>query len=225
MTVAVAAPARTRLARGAVAAGALAVAAGAHLAAFPAHRGEGAAVAAFFLTVAGLQVAAAVIVQRGPGAASRAAIVAGNAALLGLWVWSRTTGAPFGSHAGVAEPIGGLDSTAAAAQIAALAAIVVGPVGHRRPRQLRISIGLVGVALTAAIAGATLLPAAGHADGHPATPAGPASHADRDPFHGPTGSHGARTPAGAAEPRLDPASTPTAHDEPSHDDASPHAHP
>lgn len=228
MTVAVAGPAPTRLARGevaaGVAAGAMAVAAGAHLAAFPAHRGEGAAVAAFFLAVAGLQVAAAVIVQRGPGAASRAAIVAGNAALLGLWVWSRTTGAPFGSHAGVAEPVGGLDSTAAAAQIVALTAIVLGPVGRRHGRRLRVSIGLVGVALAVAAGGAALFPAAGHADGHPAPPAGPALHADRDPFHGRTASHSGGTPA-IAEPRMQPPNAPTAHREPSHDDAPPHAHP
>lgn len=225
MTVAVAASASMRVQRSelvaGVAAGAMAVAAGAHLAALPAHRGEGAVVAAFFLAVACLQIVAALVLQRGPGAAGRAAIVAVNAGLLGLWVWSRTTGAPFGAHAGVAEPVGRLDSTAVAAQIVAVAAILVGPIGPRRVRRLRVSLGLVVGALTVAVAGATLLPAAGHAKDHPAAPAGPASHADSDPFHVPTATHGAGPPA-TAETQLEPSNTSAAHHEPSHDDASPH---
>lgn len=169
------------------AAACLAVAAGAHLAAFPAHRGEGLAVSGFFLAVALLQIAAAtILVGRGACPRVRAAIVAGNVGLIALWAWSRVAGVPFGDHAGLAEPVGALDLTAVAAQAVAVGAAWFLPVVHGRARLAGPRLALVALALTVGVGGALLLPEAQAAHGHaPATPSSqPAQPAEGiDPGH------------------------------------------
>lgn len=149
----------------ATASASLAIAAGAHLAAVPAHRGEGAPVVAFFVVVGMVQLAAALL-PRSPRV--RVGIVAGNLALLLLWAVSRTVGLPFGAHAGTAEAFGVLDVTAAVAQAAAVATVLMRP----RPRRLHRRSGaapalsLVAVASVVAVAGAFLAPVAAHGTGH-----------------------------------------------------------
>lgn len=146
-----------------VAAGGLAVAAGAHFAAFPAHRGEGVATAGFFIVVAVTQLATALAVTRGWGAALRLGVVAGNLSVLALWAWSRTVGIPFGSHAGMAEAVVPLDLAAAGAQVVAVAAVLMRPrtwVRHAIPGP---RIAVVAVAAVVAVGGAGLVPSA-HAD-------------------------------------------------------------
>ena len=146
-----------------VAAGGLAVAAGAHFAAFPAHRGEGVVIAGFFLAVAVIQLATALVVARGWSAALRLGVVVGNLTILALWVWSRTAGIPFGSHADVAEAVGLLDLAAAGAQVVAVAAIVMLPRTWTRHAILRPTIAVLAVAALVAVGGAGLVPSA-HAD-------------------------------------------------------------
>lgn len=148
-----------------VAAGGLAVAAGAHFAAFPAHRSEGVVTAGLFLVVAVIQLATALFVARGLSAALRLGVVVGNLSILALWVWSRTAGIPLGSHAGVAEAVGLLDLSAAGAQTAAIVAMVMLPRTWTRHPTLGLKVALLAVTAVVAIGGAGLVPSA-HAD-HP----------------------------------------------------------
>jgi hypothetical protein len=124
---------------------ALAVAGGVHLAAFPDHWRDGATVGTFFVVVAVLQLAAAMLVLRGVDSHLRRVVVVGNLALIALWAWARTT-----------EPVDLLGLTAVAAQLIACLAV------SRLPRvQGRLPLGrplgaLVGVFLLVAIGGAQL---------------------------------------------------------------------
>lgn len=166
------------VARGA-AATCLAVAAGAHFAALPAHRGDGLMTAGFFLAVGVLQFAAATALARRSSPTIGVAVVAGNLGVLGVWLWSRTAGVPFGSHAGVAEGVGPLDLAAVAAQVVAVAAVAFLPRrGGGAAIRFGPTVGLALVAATVAVGGARLVPlsSAGHGHGsvtaHAPTPGG-----------------------------------------------------
>ena len=147
------------------AAAALAVAAGAHLAAFPGHRSEGVPAGGFFLAVAVLQLAAAMTILPGAGRRIRAAMIVGNVALIALWAWSRTAGVPVGPHPGNAEAVGPLDLTAVAAQLLAVVAVLFVPRNRPYASLVQPRLALVGLALVVGAGGAGLLPGA-HADQH-----------------------------------------------------------
>ena len=153
------------------AAWALVIAGGAHLAALPAHRGEGMAVSTFFLAAAIVQVAAATTILRGAGTSVRTVIVLGNVSMLALWAWSRTVGVPIGAHHGIPERAGPLDVTAVVAQVVAIGALIV--LSRKRGGALlvRPRLGLEAVILLSALGGAFLLPTS-HQDEHhePGTP-------------------------------------------------------
>lgn len=164
------------------AAWALAVAGGAHLAALPAHRGEGIAVSGFFLAAAILQVAAATTILRGAGASVRAVIVLGNVSMLALWAWSRTVGVPIGAHSGLPEHVGPLDVTAVVAQAIAIGAVLVLSRTRSRASLVRPRLGLVVVVLLVALGGARLQPASHQDENHePGSPIAAADHAPTDP--------------------------------------------
>lgn len=219
-----------------VAAGGLAVAAGAHLGALPAHRGEGVLTAGFFLALAVTQLATALVVARGWSAAIRIGVVAGNLGVLALWACSRTAGIPFGPHAGVPEAVGLLDLTAAGAQAVAVAAVVLRPRTWTRHAILGPRVALVAVAAVVAVGGPGLVPSS-HAD-HPHD--GDESSSVTAAAHSATGTHGDREaadvvpPAGAAPDETPPsagdgssAGGPGAghrHD-PGYQHAEPHRHP
>lgn len=150
---------------------ALAVAGGAHLAAFPAHRGEGMAVSSFFLAAAIIQVAAAITILRGAATSVRAIIVLGNVSMLALWAWSRTFGLPIGAHHAMPERAGLLDVTAVVAQIVAIGALVVLSRTRKGTLLVRRRLGLEVVILLSALGGALLL-GTSHQDEHhqPGTP-------------------------------------------------------
>lgn len=119
-----------------VAAAALVVAAGTHVAAANEHRAESAAAAVFFALVAVAQFVSAIAVVRGVSPRARNAIVIGNVALVALWAWSRSTGLQFGPDAGPPEAIGALDLTAVVAQLVAVQQLGRGalvPATQRRP--------------------------------------------------------------------------------------------
>lgn len=108
---------------------------------------------AFFAGLAIVQAAYAVVVTRRPSRRVAAAGVAGNAAVLGLYVWSRTVGVPMGPHSGKAESIGVPDLVAAAAELAlivALGLIYRNRSGDRSRRAGRASMAAILVALAAA---------------------------------------------------------------------------
>ena len=136
-----------------VGAAALAVAAGLHLAAFPGHREEGIATAAFFLLVAVAQLAAAYLLRRGAGLRARLAIAAGNLGLVVLWAVSRSVGVPGGGHGASPEPVALLDLLAVAAELT----VVVGLLA--RPSSGAVRTRFAGSALvmtTVLVAGAAL---------------------------------------------------------------------
>lgn len=110
---------------------ALAAAAGLHLAAFPQHFEEGAAVAAFFLVTAGAQLAAAIAVQRGVSRRGALVIAAGNLALIVLWAISRTVVLPGVAHGNAAEPATWLDILAVVAEAVVVVGILARPVAAR----------------------------------------------------------------------------------------------
>ena len=147
----------------------LATAAGLHLAALPSHLGEGALVGAFFVAVAGAQLLAAVLVQRGTGGLTRALIVAGNVAVAGVWIVSRTVGLSLGGHAGGAEPVSVLDSLAVAAGLAAVVGLYRFSTTTRRLPAGRLA-GLPALALVAALATGAGLPLATPAHSHDSQP-------------------------------------------------------
>lgn len=135
-----------RRARASAVAVALAAAAGLHLAAFPQHLDEGAAVAAFFLVAAGAQLVGAVVVQRGVSRRGALIITAGNLALIALWAMSRTVALPGVGHGNAAEPATWLDILAVVAE----AVVVVGLLA--RPVSARLSAAAVPWPATAAVA-------------------------------------------------------------------------
>lgn len=154
---------------------ALAVAAGAHVAALPAHRGQGAAVGALFLAVAVVQMATAVVLARGGGRGrwARTGIAAGTAGLLALWAWSRTVGVPVGPHAGAAEAVGAPDLLAAAAQATVLGALWLRPGAGARGLRRPVP-ALAVVALAVALGGARSAPGPHGAPAPALAGAGPA---------------------------------------------------
>lgn len=110
-----------------------------------------------------MQLAAALIAR---SSRVRVGIVAGNLILLVLWAVSRTVGLPFGSHAGTAEALGVLDVTAAVAQAAAVATVLMLPRRLHRRSGAAPALSLIAVASAVAVAGALLIPVAHGAEHH-----------------------------------------------------------
>lgn len=81
------------------------------------HIDESAIFGAFFIDVTLAQAAYALAVMFRPGRALLLAGAVGNAAVVLLWVVSRTVGIPIGPEAGEAEAVGALDVVATAAEV------------------------------------------------------------------------------------------------------------
>jgi hypothetical protein len=102
-----------------IAAVATAAAAGIHFAVVPEHLREWWGFAAFFVGCGVAQLVWAALPF------SPAVGVWGNAAVVALWLVSRTSGLPFGPDAGTPEAVGGVDLASVALELAAIAALVV----------------------------------------------------------------------------------------------------
>ncbi|MFP5376081.1 MAG: hypothetical protein ACLGIO_04765 [Acidimicrobiia bacterium] len=187
--------------------------------------------AGFFLAVGLLQLAAATALARRSSPTVRVAVVAGNLGVLGVWLWSRTAGVPFGSHAGVAEAVGPLDLVAAAAQVVAVAAVAFLPrTGSGAAIRLGSTVALALVAATVAVGGARLVPlsSAGHGHGpvtaHAPIPGGALAGAGGaaliDGAGAAQGGVPAPTHGGAGE-----ATGSVPHRDAGHDRGAPHPHP
>lgn len=99
-----------------------------HLIASAEHVGADWTLGVFFLLVGSGQVAAAWFVHRSPhDARLLTAVAVGSVAIALLWIFSRTTGVPFGPDAGEVESVGVADTIATLLELgfAALAATVV----------------------------------------------------------------------------------------------------
>ncbi|MDQ0616370.1 hypothetical protein [Arthrobacter globiformis] len=96
-----------------------------HLAVIPDHFSHWVVASAFFLALALAEVAGGVLLLRRPGLDVLVAIAAASAVPLVLWVWSRTSGLPFGPDANVPEPVGLADSAASLLELGTLVIAVV----------------------------------------------------------------------------------------------------
>jgi len=95
-----------------------------HLWVMPEHFEEWWGYGAFFLAAAAAQIGYAPILLRWPSRPILLAGVAGNLAIVILWLVTRTAGIPlFGPHAGEVEAAGGLDLTCTLAEAGIVAGL------------------------------------------------------------------------------------------------------
>ncbi|UDY37725.1 hypothetical protein [Dermatobacter hominis] len=126
-----------------------------HLVMVPEHAGGGSWIDPVGFAVVGwLQIALAVVflLRRGGRALAVTAAVL-NAAALGVWIWARTVGLPFGSHAGIVEEVGLVDGVCAGLEATAVVVAVVMAVA---PRRLRIGLLVPSIAAVAVLGLATV---------------------------------------------------------------------
>jgi hypothetical protein len=145
-----------RLAAPAVAAALSLPAAWVHLAYAASHLRQWWAYGAFFLAAGIGQALFAPLVLRRPGPAVAAVGIAGNLAVVGMYVVSRTAGPPLGPHAHVPEPAGPIDLATTASEIALVGVLLV--LLRARQRRLAANLLLAGGALLWALRLGGILP-------------------------------------------------------------------
>lgn len=137
-----------------------------HLAMVPSHVGGGSWIDPVgFAAVGWLQIAFAVVflLRRGSRSIAVAAALL-NAAALGVWVWARTVGLPFGAHAGIVEDVGLVDGVCAALEGGA---VLVAVVMATAPRRLKVGLLVPSIAAVAVLGLATMgLTSSSAADHH-----------------------------------------------------------
>ena len=111
--------------RQALAAVALFACAAIHTAVIPDHLNHWVVASAFFLALALAEVAGGVLLLGRPGRNVLAAVAAASVVPPALWLWSRTSGLPFGPNAGVPEPVGLADIAAGVLELGTLVITVV----------------------------------------------------------------------------------------------------
>jgi hypothetical protein len=145
-----------QLAAPAVAAALSLLAAWVHLAYAASHLRQWWAYGAFFLAAGIGQALFAPLVLRRPGPAVAAVGIAGNLAIVGMYVVSRTAGPPLGPHAHVPEPAGPIDLATTASEIALVGVLLV--LLRARQRRLAANLLLAGGALLWALRLGGILP-------------------------------------------------------------------
>jgi hypothetical protein len=134
-----------------------------HAIVVPAHLAEWAPEGVFFAGTAVAQLAWAVAIYRDPTRRVLLTGVAGNAALVSIWLFSRAIGIPIGPHAGELEAVGALDLLASLDELISLAMLGLLLAG----RTLRA--GFAATTATAMVGASVLSGAAlssGHSHGH-----------------------------------------------------------
>jgi hypothetical protein len=119
-----------------------------HLAYVAPHLRQWWAYGAFFIAAGAGQALFAPLILRRPRPWLVLTGIAGNVAIVGMYVMSRTAGAPLGPHAHVAERAGTVDLTTTAAEIV-LVAVLVTLLGGRTRRLVLDALLLGGVLLWA----------------------------------------------------------------------------
>lgn len=139
-----------------------------HVAMVPIHAGGSLVDPVGFALAAWAQLwIAATLITGKAGKRTVAASLLVNAALSAAWLWSRTLGLPWGSHAGVKEAIAGIDAMTVGLQLAAILAGAYALLVPQRERGFRLAPALAAVAaLGLATAGIASPDAATH--GHSA---------------------------------------------------------
>ena len=130
-----------------------------HLVAAIEHAGVSWMLGVFFALVGTGQLAAGWWIHRGPQDERMLKLAAvGSAAVALLWIFSRTTGLPFGPDAGKVSSVGVADTIATLQELAFAAIVAV--VVWRGEQRLAWLNGALGVRLTYAVLSLTLLMAA-----------------------------------------------------------------
>jgi hypothetical protein len=141
----------------------LAVVAGTiHVVAAVQHAGVSWTLGVFFAVVGVAQLLAGWWIYREPDDHRILVAVAwGSIGVALLWVWSRTTGMPFGPESGKVSKIGTADSIATLQELAfaAIAAVIVRRPGRAKQRLAWLSTGM-GARVTSAMLSASLFVAA-----------------------------------------------------------------
>ncbi len=117
-----------------------------HLAYTQSHWEDWWAYGAFFLATGIGQLLYAPLVMKWPSRAMIAAGIAGNLAIVGMYVYSRTEGIPIGPHARVVEKAGAVDLATTAAEIALVVMLLL-MVGSRTRRWVLNGLLLAGAVL------------------------------------------------------------------------------
>lgn len=112
----------------------LCAAAAVHLAVMPTHFRESVVLGLFFSGAAAAQVSMAVVVLVRPTRRVLVAVAVGAAAVVALWIVSRTTTLPFGLDGSSPEPVGPLDVLASAAELVSACACTAVLAGRSRAR-------------------------------------------------------------------------------------------
>jgi hypothetical protein len=125
------------------------LAAGLHLWVLQAHLLEWWAYGVFFLVAALGQTALGVLILRWTPPWLVLTGIAGNLAIIGMYVLSRTNGPPLGPHAGRPEGAGTLDIVCAVAELGTIVALL-GLLPERLARHTATTLAITGVALWSA---------------------------------------------------------------------------
>jgi len=141
--------ARSLVGRAEVAAGLSLAAAGMHLWVLEAHLQEWWAYGAFFLAAALGQAAFAVLILRATPPWLLLTGIAGNLAIVAMYVLSRTNGPPLGPHAGRPEAAGLLDVACTVAELGVIVALL-GLLPARLAQRTGTLFALIGIGLWAA---------------------------------------------------------------------------
>jgi hypothetical protein len=96
-----------------------------HLAVIPDHMDHWPVASAFFLALAMAEIACGVLLLGRAGLSVLVAVTAAAVVPLALWVWSRTSGLPFGPNSSVPEPVGLADVAAGLLELGTLVIAVV----------------------------------------------------------------------------------------------------
>ncbi|MDQ0862942.1 hypothetical protein [Arthrobacter globiformis] len=96
-----------------------------HLAVIPDHLNHWVVASAFFLALAMAEIACGVLLLGRAGLSVLVAAAAAAVVPLALWVWSRTSGLPFGPNSNVPEPVGLADVAAGLLELGTLVIAVV----------------------------------------------------------------------------------------------------
>ena len=126
----------------AVAAGLSLLVAWVHLAYAASHLRQWWAYGAFFVAAGAAQALFAPLIVRRPRPWVAAAGIAGNVAIIVMYVVSRTAGPPLGPHAHVPEPAGAIDLATTGAEVV-LVAVLLTLLGGRT-RQILVNALLAG---------------------------------------------------------------------------------
>ncbi len=141
-----------------------------HLAMVPSHAAESTLEAVGFAAFGWVQIVGAIWMLLRRSAPVSAVVALANLTAVALWVWSRTSGLPFGGHAGEAASVTSVDLTAAAlGALAALGAAVLFVFPHVGERSSVGALTLASGLGTAGLVAASLVLASPAARDHEAS--------------------------------------------------------